>query len=170
MDGQLNKPEKRKMSETTYKIHPPEARWTHVALRVKNIQETISWYTENTPLSIVHYREDETGFAAWLGHKDNPKSPFVLVIAQFFPDKDPFAEAPNTVLGPFAHFGIELPSLKEIKLAEKEIEKIGSLAMPLTEMPPPIGWIFMAKDPDGNTLEFSFDQGVYATYQEISKE
>ena len=28
---------------------------------------------------------------------------------------------------------------------------------------------FMAKDPDGNTLEFSFDQGVYATFQELAE-
>ena len=45
----------------------------------------------------------------------------------------------------------------------------GSLVMPVQEMPPPIGWIFMAKDPDGNTLEFSFDQGVYATFQELAE-
>ena len=47
--------------ETTYNIHPPEARWTHVALRVKDINATIEWYTENTPLSLVTRREDETG-------------------------------------------------------------------------------------------------------------
>jgi predicted enzyme related to lactoylglutathione lyase len=34
-------------------------------------------------------------------------------------------------------------------------------------MPAPIGWIFMAQDPDGNTIEFSYDQGVYATAQQV---
>jgi hypothetical protein len=34
-------------------------------------------------------------------------------------------------------------------------------------MPPPIGYICMARDPDGNTIEFSYDQGVYATAQEV---
>ena len=155
--------------KTTYNIHPPEARWTHVALRVKDINATIEWYTANTPLSLITQREDEMGYAAWLGHKDNPDSPFLLVLSQFFPDKDPFADAPNTVLGPFAHFGIELPSLEALKEAAEQMQATGSLVMPVQEMPPPIGWIFMAKDPDGNTLEFSFDQGVYATFQELTK-
>ncbi len=96
-------------------------------------------------------------------------SPFLLVLTQFFPDKDPFADAPNTVLGPFAHLGIELPDLESLKKAAEKMQAIGSLVMPVQEMPPPIGWIFMAKDPDGNTLEFSFDQGVYATFQELAE-
>ena len=32
-----------------------------------------------------------------------------------------------------------------------------------TQMPPPIGYIAMLTDPDGNMVEFSWDQGVYAT-------
>jgi len=155
--------------ETTYNIHPSEARWTHVALRVKDISATIEWYMENTPLSLITRREDESGYSAWLGHKDNPDSPFLLVLSQFFPDKDPFADAPNTVLGPFAHLGIELPSLESLREAAKKMEAADSLVMPVTEMPPSIGWLFIAKDPDGNTLEFSFDQGVYATFQELAE-
>ncbi|MDG2351842.1 MAG: VOC family protein [Acidimicrobiales bacterium] len=155
--------------KTTYNIHPPEARWTHIALRVKDINATIEWYMENTPLSLITRREDEAGYSAWLGHTDNPLSPFLLVLSQFFPDKDPFADAPNTVLGPFAHLGIELPDMESLKEAAEKMQAAGSLVMPVQEMPPPIGWIFMAKDPDGNTLEFSFDQGVYATFQELAE-
>ena len=156
-------------NNTTYDVHPPEPRWTHIALRVNNIDETIDWYTANTPMSLITRREDEMGYAAWLGHTDNPDSPFLLVLSQFFPDKDPFAGAPHTVLGPFAHLGIELPSLEAIQEAEKKLTESGSVALPLTEMPPPIGWVFMAKDTDGNTIEISFDQGVYSTFQELAK-
>ena len=45
-------------------------------------------------------------------------------------------------------------------------EAAGCLGMPPTLMPPPIGYICMLTDPDGNTVEFSWDQGVYATVQE----
>jgi len=38
----------------------------------------------------------------------------------------------------------------------------GCLAMEPTDMPPPIGYICMLTDPDGNMVEFSHDQGVYA--------
>jgi hypothetical protein len=33
--------------------------------------------------------------------------------------------------------------------------------MPPTMMPDPIGYICMLRDPDGNMVEFSYDQGVY---------
>lgn len=32
--------------------------------------------------------------------------------------------------------------------------------------PPPIGYICMLRDPDGNMVEFSWDQGVWSTLQE----
>jgi hypothetical protein len=43
----------------------------------------------------------------------------------------------------------------------------GCLAMPPTQMPDPIGYICSLRDPDGNTIEFSFDQGVYAKAREV---
>ena len=41
------------------------------------------------------------------------------------------------------------------------------LFWPPTQMPPPIGYICALKDPDGNVIEFSYDQGVYAKAQEV---
>ena len=49
----------------------------------------------------------------------------------------------------------------------KRGEAEGCLAWPPTEMPPPIGYICALTDPDGNMIEFSYDQGVYATVQEV---
>ena len=43
----------------------------------------------------------------------------------------------------------------------------GCLAMPATQMPPPIGYICMLNDPDGNLVEFSYDQGVYERVREV---
>ena len=34
-------------------------------------------------------------------------------------------------------------------------------------MPAPIGYICALKDPDGNMIEFSHNQGVYAKAQEV---
>jgi hypothetical protein len=39
--------------------------------------------------------------------------------------------------------------------------------MPAQQMPDPIGYICMLEDPDGNLVEFSFDQGVYAKVREV---
>jgi len=40
------------------------------------------------------------------------------------------------------------------------------LATPPLQLPYPIGYICMVRDPDGNTVEFSHDQGVYEFAQE----
>ena len=154
------------MSEPTYDEHPPEARWTHVALRVNDIDATIDWYTEFTPLELIEKRQDDMGYGAWLGMPEETNNPFILVLAQFFEGSDPFADAPHAVLGPFAHFGIELPAREDVDAIAARGRETGSLAMPPTMMPPPIGYICMLQDPDGNMVEFSWDQGVYTTLKQ----
>ncbi len=152
-----------------YDIHPPKARWTHVALRVTDMDATIDWYTTHTPLKVIDRRTDSDGHGAWLGHDDSPDSPFLLVVAQFFPESDPFKDTPIAKLAPFAHLGIELTSRAELEEAAAVAEKAGCLAMPPTDMPPPIGYICMISDPDGNMVELSYDQGVYATAQKVMR-
>ena len=41
------------------------------------------------------------------------------------------------------------------------------LRIPATQMPAPIGYICMLSDPDGNLVEFSYDQGVYEKVREV---
>lgn len=151
----------------TYDIHPPEPRWTHVALRVADIDATIEWYTTHTPLKLLNRRRDEAGYGAWLGHDDSPDKPFILVVAQFFPEADPFKDSPIATLAPFAHLGIELTGRDELDRAAEVAREAGCLAMPPTDMPDPIGYICMLSDPDGNMIELSYDQGVYACAQEV---
>ena len=153
----------------TYDAHPPEARWTHIALRVADIDASIDWYMTHTPLQLLAKHTDATGHGAWLGHDDSPDKPFILVLAQFFPECDPFKDAPVAKLAPFAHLGVELPSRKELDAAAAVAEAEGCLTMPPTQMPPPIGYICMISDPDGNTVEFSYDQGVYAHAQKVMR-
>ena len=155
------------MSEAIHDVHPPSPRWTHIALRVRDIDATIAWYTEFTPMQLLDKREDDMGFGAWLGMPDTAEHhPFILVIAQFFPETDPFKDAPNAVLAPFAHFGIEMPEKDDIDAIAARGEAAGCLGMPPTMMPAPIGYICMLKDPDGNMVEFSWDQGVYVTVRD----
>jgi len=150
------------MSEPLHDLRPTTARWTHVALRVTDIDATIEWYTTFTPLELLERRADDDGFGAWLGHPD-PDSPFILVVAQFLPDRDPFAGAPTNTLQPFSHLGIELPAKDDVDEVARRGEAAGCLAMPAKQMPDPIGYICMLRDPDGNMVEFSYDQGVYET-------
>lgn len=154
------------MQDSTYDIHPAEARWTHLALRVDDIDATIEFYTSMSPLELIDRREDDQGYGAWLGMPGATNNPFILVVAQFFEGSDPFAGAPKEVLGPFAHLGIELPTKEAVDEVAARAAEQDRLAMPATMMPSPIGYICMVRDPDGNMLEFSWDQGVFATLRE----
>jgi catechol 2,3-dioxygenase-like lactoylglutathione lyase family enzyme len=157
----------RDTSTPTYDLRPATARWTHIALRVADIDASIDWYARFTPLELLDRRQDDLGFGAWLGQPDSADRPFILVLAQFLPATDPFGAYPQEVLAPFAHLGIELPTHADIDAVATAAEPAGCLAMAPREMPAPIGYICMLRDPDGNMVEFSYDQGVYAKAQEV---
>ena len=108
------------------------------------------------------------GFGAWLGQPESADRPFILVLAQFLPETDPFKAYPQEVLAPFAHLGIELPT-REAHRRRRGRERAPPVAWRCRrrQMPPPIGYVCMLRDPDGNMIEFSFDQGVYATAKRI---
>ena len=50
--------------EPTFDARPTSARWTHLALRVADIDSTIEWYTSMTPLVLIERRQDDAGFVA----------------------------------------------------------------------------------------------------------
>ncbi len=151
----------------THELRPKSSRWTHIALRVSDIDATIEWYLRYTDLKLLDKREDEDGYGAWLGHPDQGQFPFVLVLAQFFEGRDPFAPTPLAKLAPFNHLGMELPEQADVDDIAARAEADGCLAMPARMMPDPIGYICMLEDPDGNLVEFSYDQGVYEKVREV---
>jgi lactoylglutathione lyase len=91
----------------------------------------------------------------------------VLVVGQFYEGKDPFAPAQHPPLGPFAHIGIELPSKQLVDDVAAKAKAEGCLALGPVQMPKQIGYVCFVKDPDGNTVEFSYDQGVYEKVREV---
>src|SRR5688572_1317602 len=98
------------VEQALFEPRPAKPTWTHIALRVGDIDESIAWYEEYTPLELLERREDDMGFGAWLGERDMVERPFILVLAQFLPATDPYRDFPKEVLTPFAHLGIELPT------------------------------------------------------------
>jgi len=148
---------------------PTSPRWTHVALRVSDIEASIDWYTEFTPFVVLDRRTDEAGWNAWLGHEDQGEHPFVLVMVQFFPGQDPYADSPLASLTPFNHLGIELPTQEAVDGMAERGDRAGCLELAAGWLPPPVGYICMLSDPDGNLVEYSFDQGVYDRIGELSR-
>ena len=146
-------------------IRPTSIRWTHIALPSSDIDASIAWYETYTPLRLLDRREDADGYGAWLGHPDNGDRPFILVLVSFHRDVAKGEKMP--IMAPFAHIGIEMTSREEVEEIAKLGEAAGCLSWPPTEMPQPIGYICALTDPDGNMIEFSYDQGVFAKAKEV---
>ncbi len=156
------------MPETSeHQLRPKRAAWTHIALKVKDIDASIAWYERYTHLTLLQRGEDKDGKNAWLGDKTQAQSPFILVLGQFYEGHDPFAPAPHHPLGPFAHMGIEVPTKEEVDALATRAKAEGCLAFGPLQMPKQIGYICLIRDPDGNNIEFSYDQGVYEKAREV---
>ncbi|MGB0111911.1 MAG: VOC family protein [Ilumatobacteraceae bacterium] len=140
---------------------PGLPRWTHLALSVHDIDAMIEWYTTHTALELLDRREDDDGFGAWLGHADSPDAPFILVLAQFLEGHEPPSGATPSPIGPFSHLGFELAERADVDAMAATAEAGGWLVAPAVDLPAPIGYVCMVSDPDGNTIEFSHNQGVY---------
>ncbi len=154
-------------NEIKHAFRPKRPTWTHIALRVKDVDATVAWYEKFTHFSVLARHQDEVGRNAWIGDKSDAENPFVLVAGQFFEGHDPFAPAAHPPLGPFAHIGIELPSKEMVDEIAAKGKEAGCLAFGPMQMPEHIGYICFLKDPDGNTVEYSFDQGVYEKAREV---
>jgi len=154
-------------TETEHAIGPVKATWTHIAFAVKDIEASIAWYQKFTHLRLLSQGEDKDGKNAWLGDPSHPDAPFILVLGQFYEGHDPFAPAVHPPLGPFAHMGIELPSKEAVDQVAAIAKADGCLALGPLQMPKQIGYICFLKDPDGNTIECSYDQGVFEKAREV---
>jgi len=150
-------------------LTPP--RWTHVAIPVSDLDRSIEFYTALTPLVVVARNEDDTGRGVWLSNDKQVEDPFVLVLAEFVPEVGKqFGQEPGEpvhTLGPFAHIGVELPNKEDVDAIAERARDLGALHWEPRQMPAHIGYICAAKDPDGNVIEFSWNQKVYATIRDL---
>jgi len=137
-------------------------RWTHVALPSCDIDRSVAWYETFTPLVVVERFQDAMGKSAWLGNAGQVEDPFVLVLVMFY--KDQGKKQPQ--LAPFAHIGIEVPTEQELEAIAAKAKSADCLAMPPQRIPPPVGYVCMISDPDGNRIEISHNQQVYQKVQE----
>ena len=99
------------------------------------------------------------------------ETPFVLVLAEFAPQvAQNFgidSTKPHPTLAPFAHIGIELPNKEDVDAVAERARELGALVWEPRMMPEHIGYICSAKDPDGNIIEFSWNQKVFSTIQAL---
>jgi lactoylglutathione lyase len=142
---------------------PAAPRWTHIALPSSDLDASIAFYESFTPLVLLSRREDADGQSAWLSHAGQIDNPFVLVLVMFWRDKG----TPAPTMAPFAHIGIEVPERDDVIAIAERAREAGCLSWEPTDLPQPVGFICAITDPDGNVIEISHNQGVYAKVQEV---
>jgi lactoylglutathione lyase len=131
--------------------------FTHVALSVRDLAESLAFYTRYARMRLVHQRTDaDTGIAvAWM---TDGTRPFVIVLAQWPEHRDP-------PLGPFGHLGVGCESRAEVDRLCAQARAEGRLRSGPTDTGYPVGyWAYIA-DPDGNNLEVSHGQEIGLTVE-----
>jgi catechol 2,3-dioxygenase-like lactoylglutathione lyase family enzyme len=148
-----------------------EPRWTHVAIPVSDLDRSIEFYEAVTPLVVVTRNVDDNGRGAWLSNKGQVETPFVLVLAEFIPEVGKqFGVVDGKaapIFAPFAHIGIELPDRSDVDAVADKARALGRLQWEPRDMAAHIGYICAVTDPDGNIIEFSHNQKVFSTIQDL---
>ncbi|WP_410652753.1 VOC family protein [Amycolatopsis sp. cmx-4-54] len=150
-----------------------EPRWTHVALPVSELDRSVEFYERLTSLVVVRRVDGENMRVAWLSNKGQVETPFVLVLGQFLGDAGlrfgvPSGGAKMPILAPWAHLGIEVPDRSDVDRIAARAHEIGSPPRwePM-DMGEDIGYTTAVTDPDGNTVEFAHNQGIFSHIQEL---
>jgi catechol 2,3-dioxygenase-like lactoylglutathione lyase family enzyme len=146
-------------------------RLTHVALPCSDLDRTIAFYTSVAPLVVVARHADADGRSAWLSNDEQVTDPFVLVLVEFGAgpagDGGRRAGARVATLAPFAHLGIEVPERDDVDRIAERGRELGCLRWEPRQMAEHVGYICALEDPDGNVVEFSHDQKVFATVRRL---
>jgi lactoylglutathione lyase len=128
----------------------PDVGWSHVALSVSRLEDSIAFYARYARMKVMHQRAERGIRVAWM---TDGTRPFVIVLAQM-------AEQRDTPLAPFGHLGIGCESRAEVERLCDLARAEGRLKSGPSDDGHPVGyWAFIA-DPDGNNLEVSYGQEI----------
>jgi len=130
----------------------PRPHLTHVALWTADIQKSIDFYRKYCSLEVVHDRsEDDGGRVVWVGEHAND-SRFVIVLIR--------RPVERSSRSSFAHFGFSCASRSEVDECAALARADGVLELEPRDAGPVVGYFCMLRDPDGNSVEFSFGQSL----------
>ncbi|MFQ5666384.1 MAG: VOC family protein [Candidatus Binatia bacterium] len=128
------------------------AHLTHVALFVGDTARTIDFYQRFVGLHVVHDRVDDGVRVVWLSEKQQDPE-FVIVAITMAPGRSAFPPQ-------MAHLGYELPSRAAVDAVAACAKAEGVLEQGPRDAGPIVGYYCILRDPDGNSVEFSYGQPI----------
>ena len=149
----------------TNTVTPPDSLWTHIALPVRSLDDTMAFYDKYTTLENIHERQDpETNLrSVWLanpGDKTEQAARFVLVLIEGSLPKQITGDIEEEYgfLTSISHLGISLNTRDEVDQIAAMAEEEGILVLGPMYRNDVVGYICLIRDPDGNNIEFSVEQ------------
>jgi lactoylglutathione lyase len=143
-----------------------KAQWTHLALHVRSLEESIAFYARYTSLKVVDRHSDasSTGMdVVWLTDRSSgDELSFVMVLQEGTPANVSGAE-PQRALGPISHLGFNLASREEVDAVAGEARNAGLLKFGPAFLNLYAGYLCIIADPDGHMVEFSHGQALGKT-------
>jgi lactoylglutathione lyase len=122
-------------------------RWTHVVLKVAELDRSIAFYARFCGLEVV--RDGRPGgHTVWMApaRRAGGRPAFVLVLY--------LAEIDCRV----DHLGFQCDAREEVDRIASDAERLGILAERPFDGGGDIGYVTMLRDPDGHLVEFTFGQ------------
>ena len=149
----------------TNTVPPPDSLWTHIALPVRSLDDTMAFYDKYTTLENIHERQDpETNLrSVWLanpGDKTEQAARFVLVLIEGSLPKQITGDIEEEYgfLTSISHLGISLNTRDEVDQIAAMAEEEGILVLGPMYRNDVVGYICLIRDPDVNNIEFSVEQ------------
>lgn len=126
------------------------AEFTHCALHVRDLEESIAFYESYCGLRIVKEHGRGRDRTVWMANREEGPD-FVLVLLGGGPGHEQSKDD-------MTHYGFAVASRKDVEAVAERGRKEGRLFWEPQELPPPTGYLCAVKDPSGYVIEFSFGQ------------
>ena len=130
--------------------HQAGPRMTHLAMHVRDLDATVTFYRSYCAMVPVHERRDGGTRVVWLAEPGRDKD-FILVLMPGGPGRDQ-AETD------YSHLGFALESKAAVDALAEKAAATGCLAWAPRQEPYPVGYYCGLRDPDGTFVEFSYGQ------------
>lgn len=133
----------------TSQSSPEQSKLNNITLHVGDMEVSKAFYEEWAGMGVLQYGQVSKSVRMVSPNEDDA---FQLILCD--QAAEPLSRAQNDV----GHVGIALSSLDDLKAIYDKAQDAGIVDIPWMEMKPPVGTLFMIRDPDGNRVEFSYGQ------------